>query len=87
MTELDAASLYVIRRHLGLKDIYGDAPAAVEAARAYFSKHLNYVSKALSASSRYVMGEKFNGRYSSNDLPNNCDQERYFPSQHLYRVS
>jgi glutathione S-transferase len=60
MTELDAASLYVIRRHLGLKDIYGDAPAAVEAARAYFSKHLNYVSKALSASSRYVMGEKFN---------------------------
>jgi glutathione S-transferase len=60
MTELDATSLYVIRRHLGLKDIYGDAPAVVEAAQAYFSKQLNYVSKALSASPRYVMGEKFN---------------------------
>jgi glutathione S-transferase len=60
MTELDASSLYVIRRHLGLKDIYGDAPAAVEAAQAYFSKQLNYVNKALSASPRYVMGENFN---------------------------
>jgi len=60
MTELDASSLYVIRRHLGLKDIYGDAPAAVEAAQAYFSKQLNHVSKALSASPTYVMGENFN---------------------------
>ena len=29
LTELDAASLYVVRRHEGLKHIYGEAPAAV----------------------------------------------------------
>jgi glutathione S-transferase len=59
MTELDATSLYVIRRHLGLKEVYGDAPAAVAAARSYFSEQLNCVSDALSASPKYLMGEKF----------------------------
>ena len=60
MTELDATSLYVIRRHLGLRAIYGDAPTAVEAAKSYFSRQLNYVTKALSANPRYLMGEQFN---------------------------
>ena len=60
MTELDATSLYVIRRHLGLRAIYGDAPTAVEAAKSYFSRQLNYVTKALSTNSRYLMGEQFN---------------------------
>ena len=59
MTELDASSLYVIRRHSGLKDVYGDAPAAVEAARAYFLKQLQRVVEALTPNSGYLMGEQF----------------------------
>src|SRR5256885_10211908 len=30
MTELDAGSLYVVRRHEGLASIYGEAPSAVD---------------------------------------------------------
>ncbi len=37
MMELDCVSLYVIRRHGDLSEIYGEAPAAVAAAKAYFS--------------------------------------------------
>ena len=36
MMELDAISLYVIRRHGDLSDIYGKAPRAVESAKEYF---------------------------------------------------
>lgn len=36
MTELDALSMYVIRKHHDLHDIYGTAPAAVEAAKDNF---------------------------------------------------
>ena len=32
MTELDATSLYIVRRHRGLPEIYGAAPIAVESA-------------------------------------------------------
>lgn len=59
MTELDATSLYVVRRHRGLKDVYGDAPAAVESAQAYFTKQLAHVDKALQRGPRYLLGEQF----------------------------
>jgi glutathione S-transferase len=59
MTELDASSLYVIRRHTGMKDVYGDAPAAVEAARAYFLKQLQCVVEVLTPNSGYLMGDRF----------------------------
>src|SRR5689334_7953286 len=59
MTELDATSLYVIRRHRGLKGIYGAAPNAVEAARQYFFSQLEAVEQRFSASSRYLMGDQF----------------------------
>lgn len=36
MTELDATTMYVIRRHEGLSNIYGEAPTAVEACKVYF---------------------------------------------------
>ncbi len=38
--ELDETSLYVMRRHGDLRGIYGDAPAAVAAAKTYAEKHL-----------------------------------------------
>ena len=59
MTELDAAALYVIRRHRGLTELYGDAPAAVASAQAYFSRQLEFVNSALDRGSRYLMGEQF----------------------------
>ena len=43
LMELDATSLYVIRRHKDLPNIYGEAPAAVDSCRKYFEKMLNSV--------------------------------------------
>jgi glutathione S-transferase len=37
MTELDALSLYVIRKHQDLPDIYGEAPGAIDAAKENFT--------------------------------------------------
>ena len=41
MSELDAGSLYVVRRHDGLKQIYGEAPTAVASAKSYFLHNLD----------------------------------------------
>jgi glutathione S-transferase len=49
MSELDAASLYVVRRHLGLKHIYGDAPKAVEEAKKYFCEQLGAIDDRIGA--------------------------------------
>ena len=40
MSEIDAQSLYMHRKHVGLKDLYGEAPVAVESARVYFLKQI-----------------------------------------------
>ena len=45
--ELDETSLYVMRRHGDLKGIFGEAPRAVESARAYAIKHLQVISDHL----------------------------------------
>ena len=47
MTELDATALYVLRRHEGLPEIYGEAEAAVVAAREYFYRQINALDNAL----------------------------------------
>jgi glutathione S-transferase len=57
--ELDSTSLYVVRRHGVLKDIYGAAPAAVDAAKAYFFKQLGHVDQALRAGGPFLMGPEF----------------------------
>jgi len=41
-TELDATSLYVMRRHGDLKHIYGEAQVALEGAAAYFATQLRH---------------------------------------------
>lgn len=56
MTELDAGSLYVARRHDGLASIYGAAPAAVESAKAYFLHNLETMTPRIDKA-RYVLGE------------------------------
>jgi glutathione S-transferase len=47
MTELDAGSLYVVRRHEGLAPIYGEAPTAVAAAKTYFLHNLEAMASRI----------------------------------------
>ncbi len=57
MMELDAHALYLIRRHDGLKEIYGAAPEAVASAREYFTKYLDAMAPRMAGP--HVMGDKF----------------------------
>jgi len=57
--ELDATTLYVIRRHSGLAHIHGEAPTAVECAKSYFFKQLGHVDQTLRAGGPFLMGDAF----------------------------
>lgn len=58
VSELDACALYVIRRHLGLKHVYGEAPQAVQSARDYFVENLEAMAPRI-AKQRYLLDEGF----------------------------
>jgi glutathione S-transferase len=57
-TELDAGSLYVMRRHAGLEHVYGAAPKAVEAARGYFTENAEAMAPRIAESGQYLMGDR-----------------------------
>ena len=59
--ELDATSLYVLRRHEGLPQIYGAAPVATEVARAYFVKMIDAAAVRFGGKTTYLLGEDFSG--------------------------
>ena len=59
ISELDATSLYVMRRHGDLRHIYGEAPVANEAAAAYFQQQMRSVERALGDDRTYLMGDRF----------------------------
>ena len=59
--ELDATSLYVLRRHEGLPEIYGPAPEACVAARAYFERMIKAAALRLDDGRRFMLGEAFFG--------------------------
>jgi glutathione S-transferase len=59
ISELDATSLYVIRRHEALKHIYGHAPVANEAAAEYFAAQMRSVDRALGDGRRFIGGDRF----------------------------
>jgi glutathione S-transferase len=59
ISELDATSLYVMRRHGDLRHIYGEAPIANEAAAAYFQQQMRSVERALADGRPYVLGQHF----------------------------
>jgi glutathione S-transferase len=61
MTELDAHSLYVIRRHGDLSQLYGEAPAAIQAAREYFEKHAGVANAHFADGRPFVCGDQFTG--------------------------
>tara|TARA_B100001029_G_C14951025_1_gene388783 strand:- start:78 stop:722 length:645 start_codon:yes stop_codon:yes gene_type:complete len=56
--ELDETSLYVVRRHQGLPDVYGEAPVAVDAARSYAMKHIEVIEAYLKGRT-YLLAESF----------------------------
>ena len=56
--ELDAHTLYVIRKHRDLANLYGEAPAAIEAAIAGFNKQVAVAEQAL-ADSDHLVGDAF----------------------------
>lgn len=58
--ELDATSLYVLRRHEGLPEVYGDAPEACEVAREYFQRMINAAAMRL-GDGPHLLGETFSG--------------------------
>jgi glutathione S-transferase len=59
ISELDATSLYVMRRHGDLRHIYGEAPLANAAAAAYFQKQMRTVDRALEANPHHILGDRF----------------------------
>ncbi|MFT5172670.1 MAG: glutathione S-transferase [Gammaproteobacteria bacterium] len=59
--ELDATSLYVLRRHEGLPQIYGSAPVASDAARAYFTRMIDSAADWLNPNQPYLLGDHFCG--------------------------
>jgi glutathione S-transferase len=59
LTELDATSLYVVRRHEGLPGTYGEAPNAVAAARAYFERQIGEIERRLADGRPHLLGDAF----------------------------
>jgi glutathione S-transferase len=58
MNELDGHALYVIRRHVGLKHIYGEAPEAVESAKIYFREQIEPLAPRFEGLAAYLFGER-----------------------------
>jgi glutathione S-transferase len=60
MMELDADTIYIIRRHGDLHAIYGEAPNAVKAAKEIYAKQAEAALTRLGAGP-YAMGDRFTG--------------------------
>jgi glutathione S-transferase len=61
MMELDANTLYVIRKHEDLHALYGEAPNALQAARDGFARQARAAEMRLAESGPYALGETFSG--------------------------
>ena len=59
--ELDATSLYVLRRHWSLPEIYGDSPVANKASEDYFQRMITAASKMIDDKKPYLLGNSFTG--------------------------
>ncbi len=61
MTELDAHTLYVMRKHDDLSNLYGEAPNAVKAAEEGFQKQVRAAELTLGDARAFLLGEEFTG--------------------------
>lgn len=55
--EIDETSLYVVRRHDDLREIYGEAPNAITSSLVYAKRHLDVVDQRL-RDRRMLLGEQ-----------------------------
>lgn len=55
--EIDATSLYVLRRHFDLTETYGEAPAAVNSAREYFARMINRAVRPFRDGRPFLLGD------------------------------
>ncbi len=61
MMELDAHTLYAVRKHRDLASLYGEAPNAVKEAFAGFERQIAVASAALSDGRPFLVGETLTG--------------------------
>ena len=61
MMELDAHTLYVVRKHRDLAELYGAAPKAIDEAFAGFERQVKVAEEKLSDGRSYLLGETFSG--------------------------
>ncbi|MCP5057620.1 MAG: glutathione S-transferase family protein [bacterium] len=61
LTELDAHTLYILRRHGDLANLYGEAPAALRAAREYFQRQVEVADAALARGDGFLLGSHLTG--------------------------
>ena len=61
MTELDAHTLYVVRRHRDLAALYGEAPAAVTEAFRGFDRQVETIEHLLGDGREHYLGDAFTG--------------------------
>ena len=61
MMELDAHTLYIIRKHIDLKEIYGEAPTAVRVAGDGFQKQVRVAEQRLASGGPSILGNTFTG--------------------------
>lgn len=59
--ELDAHTLYVLRKHVDLAELYGEAPAAAKEAREGFDRQVRVAAGEIEARGPYLLGESFSG--------------------------
>ena len=59
IAELDATSLYILRRHDDLRHIYGAAPEATKVAREYFLRQVSVVEAEVRDQRPHILGERF----------------------------
>ena len=59
--ELDATSLYVLRRHWSLPEIYGDSPVANKASEEYFNRMITAADKLTNPKQKYLLETGFSG--------------------------
>ena len=61
MMELDAHTLYVIRKHRDLAYLYGEAPAAIQAASEGFAKQVAVAELEFADGRDFLLGDRFTG--------------------------
>ena len=59
--ELDATSLYVLRRHWSLPEIYGDSPIANKASEEYFNRMITAADKLKNPKQKHLLETGFSG--------------------------